>query len=63
MELILMLIGVFSVFGIMAIAVWIWERMGYRKVEKYQAKMYRLFMRRRRDKCRKYIDDFEKSYK
>ena len=36
---------VFSILSSIGIAIWIWERMEYRKIERYEAMKYRIFRR------------------
>lgn len=62
MNLLILSLGMFLIFSSMGIGVWIWERMEYRRIEKYQARQYRIFRKCYRDKCREYIENFEKRY-
>ena len=55
MELILAFAGIFSMCAFAGISVWIWERLEYRKIEKYQAEQYRKFKKYYGDKYREYI--------
>ena len=63
MELLYISLIVFSIFSSMGIGVWLWERMEYRQIEKYQAMKYRIFRKRYHKKMREYTENAERYYR
>ena len=63
MELLYISLIVFSILSSIGIAVWIWERMEYRKIERYEAMKYRIFRRCYLKKMREYTENAERYYR
>ena len=54
---------VFSILSSIGIAVWIWERMEYRKIERYEAMKYRIFRKCYENICNEYTENAERYYR
>ncbi len=63
MSLLLVCLVMFLLFSSMGIGVWIWERMEYRRIEKYQAMKYRTFRKRYHKKMNEYTENAERYYR
>ena len=63
MELLYISLIVFSILSSIGIAVWIWERMEYRKLERYEAMKYRIFRRCYNKEMKERVKNAERYYR